>query len=121
MNGENKKSKFISVGLASFVILVLAVIAYFLFGMRNAGKGPEILINTPPEGVVVNSPVVNIEGQVKNVARISINGNEINLKDGDVVREELILQPGENEFEFKASDKFGNETSKTIKIIYKEN
>ncbi len=116
-----KNIKHINIGLVFFVILVLVSLVYFLFGMRKVGKGPEILINTPPEGIVVQSPVIALEGKVENVAEMRINDNPVAVRDGNIIKEQLILQPGENQFELKAKDQFGNETKKTIKIIYKTN
>ncbi len=120
-NNQNSftKSKRVNIGIVLFVVLVLLSLFYFLFGMRNVGKGPEILINTPPEGVVVNEPVVAIEGRVANVSEVQINGSPVLVRDGNLIKEQLVLQPGENQFEFVAKDQFGNETQKTIKIIYK--
>ncbi len=118
-NSIFKNFKRANVGLVLFVALILLSLLYFLFGMRNVGKGPEVLINTPAEGVVVNEPVVAIEGQVANVSEVQINGSPVLVRDGNMIKEQLVLQPGENQFEFRAKDKFGNETSKTIKIIYK--
>jgi len=117
---EGAKSRYINLGAVALVLLVLVAVAYFFLGMRKLGEGPKIFIDTPPEGVVVNTPIVEIEGKVENVSGISINGEPVVVRDNNLVKEQLILQPGENEFEFKAKDQFGNETVKTLKIIYKE-
>ncbi len=114
-----EKGRYINMGLVAFVIVILISLVYFFFGMRKAGKGPEIMINTPAEGVVVYSPVVEIEGRVTNVAKMEINGSPVPVRNGNLVKEQLILQPGENEFELKATDQFGNSSLKTVKIIYK--
>ena len=113
------KGRYVNIGVIAFVILLLISLVYFLFGMRKAGQGPEIFINAPAEGVVVDSPVIELEGRVSNVAKMEINGSDVSVRDGSLIKEQLILQPGENEFDLKATDQFGNSSEKTIKIIYK--
>ncbi len=117
---KEKKNIYINIGGVALVLLILVTIAYFLFNLRGASQGPQILIDTPPRGVVVNQPVVELEGKVSNVAEITINGAPIQVKNNDMIKERFVLQPGENQFDLEAKDRYGHSTNKTIKIIYKE-
>jgi len=118
--GNEKGNKYINIGAVVLVLLLIATTAYFLFGMRNVTQGPQILINAPAEGVVVDRSVVELQGKVKNVSKISINGEPIKVQGDDRIKEQFVLQPGENTFRLTAQDKYGHSTEKMVKIIYKQ-
>ncbi len=122
MPNENKLSisKRINISVIVFITLVLVLILYFIFGLKGAKKGPELMFDAPKDGVVVHSPIVSFEGSVNNVAKVLINDTPVDIIDGNKISKELILQPGENTFFVKAYDQFGNESEKTIKIIYQK-
>lgn len=120
LNSTHKKTRYVNIGLVIFFIIILVFAGYFYYNSSKTRKGPSILLEFPSNGLVVTSSIVEIEGQVANVSRIFLNNKQISVKDGDKIKEKLLLAPGENTFVLRAYDKFGEESKQTIKIIYKQ-
>ncbi len=112
------RRKRFSIGAALFAILIAAVIGYFLFNSKNLMQGPQILIDVPQEGIVVKSPTIILEGKVKNVSELKVNGMPVLVSADNTIKQQLVLQPGENTFIFVAKDKAGRESRKVLKIVY---
>ncbi len=120
LNPTHKKTRFINLGLVVFAIIILIIATYFYYNSTKTRKGPSILLEFPSNGMVVSSSIVEIEGQVANVSRIFLNNKQIPVRDGNMIKEKLLLAPGENTFVLRAYDKFGEENKQIIKIIYKQ-
>ncbi len=107
-----------------FVIILSAVllVCYGIFNARNLILGPSIEIYNPisAETETAENTVV-VKGKATNMSRLSISGRPISVDTENFFEEKLLLSPGFNIIEIKAKDRFGKETSKTIRIYYKQN
>ncbi len=115
-----RKKIYINLGLLLFILLLFSLFGYFIFSSKKLRTGPEIFVNVPENGIVVKSNKIQIEGRLANVSRIYLNGRAINIKDGNTIKEVLLLHPGENVFVLEAFDKLNNKSTKKLKVIYKE-
>ena len=115
-----RKKIYINLGLLLFILLLFSLFGYFIFSSKKLRTGPEIFVNVPENGIVVKSNKIEIEGNLANVSRIYLNGRAINIKDGNTIKEVLLLHPGENVFVLEAFDKLNNKSTKKLKVIYKE-
>lgn len=115
-----RKKIYINLGLLLFILLLFSLFGYFIFSSKKLRTGPEIFVNVPENGIVVKSNKIEIEGKLANVSRIYLNGRAINIKDGNTIKEVLLLHPGENVFVLEAFDKLNNKSTKKLKVIYKE-
>ena len=111
---NDSNNKFINLWLVLFVILVVAVGAYIFLGTQKMRQGPIINIPTPKNGLVVKTPIVEIEGKVENVNKIFINNKQVPVRDGNTLKERLLLAPGENTFVITAYDELNNANKKII-------
>ena len=119
-NSLNDSNRFINIWLIAFVFLIIAIGAYVYFGTKKMRLGPIIQMATPEHGLVVTSPIIEIEGKVENVNRIFINNKQVPVRDGNTLKEKLLLAPGENTFVITAYDELNNTNRQIIKIIYKQ-
>lgn len=101
--------------------LVLAIfcllIAYSLYQARFIIIGPRIQVSNLSDGQVVNTPILEIEGEAKNVARISLNDRQIFTDAEGHWNEKLIVSPGMSIITLNAKDRFGREITKHLRII----
>ena len=111
----------IGFGLRKFIIAFAAclLIFYGLYNARYLIFGPKIAIISPqsPEQVS-EEKTLNLIGNVKNMTSLTVNGSQIFADPQGNFHETLLLLPGANYIEIKASDRFKNETKKTLYIYY---
>ena len=97
--------------------LSLLLIAYTLYQARALILGPRIWITSPPDGQIVNDPVINIEGRAENISLITLNGRQIFTDETGRWSEKLIVSKGLSIMTVEAKDRFGRETKKTVRIV----
>ena len=117
---DKKKLTKLNLVIVALVVLVLIVLGYLFYSSKQVRTGPQILLNTPEEGIVVNTPTVEFNARLQNVDRVTIHDRNVDIGADGLVSDRLVLQPGENTFEIKAYDRLGQETSKEFKIIFKK-
>lgn len=101
------------------IILFILLIAYSLYQARALLVGPQVSIESPQDGQVVEDPLVVMEGQSKNIAWISLNDRQIFTNEEGVWSEKLLVSPGLSIMTVKARDRFGRETEKSVRIVLK--
>lgn len=99
-------------------IAILFFIAYSLYQARFLILGPRVYIDSHKDGAVVSRPVITIVGRARNVSRISLNGGKIFTDKKGYWEETLIVSPGISIMTITAGDRFGRETTKSIRIIF---
>jgi len=102
---------------AFLIVLFILLASYSLYQARALLIGPKIWINSPEDGQVVSNPLVVIEGQSRNIAWISLNGRQIFTDEEGRWSEKLIVSEGTSIMTVEASDRFGRETKKSIRIV----
>ncbi len=78
---------------------------------------PEITIDNPSDGDLLNSETVTVEGQISDdhLDSVLVNGQEATVEDGQYSKR-IILDKGVNVIEVEASDKAGNTSSQSIEV-----
>ena len=104
--------------LATILGVVLVLISYGVFQARNLALGPIVEVTEPADGAVVTSPEITIAGTAKNIAFMTLNGQEIYTDTEGAFSEDRTLSLGYNVITLSARDKFGKETTRTIYITF---
>lgn len=109
----------ISLTTRQMILSVLGVIllAYVLFQARFLILGPRISIESPRDAEEVYSPLLTLEGQAENVARIELNGRQIFVDEEGRWSEKLLLSPGTSIMTLTARDRFGREDEAQVRVI----
>ncbi len=100
------------------VIVIGLIVTYTYYKTRDLIHGPIITIISPANGATVNNSLLEIIGEVKRIAYISLNDRQIFTDESGNFKEKLLLSPGYNIITIKASDKFDRDIEKTLEIIY---
>ena len=104
---------------ALLILFFILLISYSIFQARFLILGPQIWIINPQDGRTVESPLVTIEGQARNIAWISLNDRQIFTDEEGRWSEKLIVSSGISIMTVKARDHFGRETKKSVQIVLK--
>lgn len=99
------------------ILLFILLMAYSLYQARAILVGPRIWIETPQNGSTMETPLVTVEGQSKNIAWISLNDRQIFTDEGGRWSEKLLVSPGLSIMTIKARDRFGREIKKDVQIV----
>lgn len=102
----------------SFIACVL--IAYSFYQARFLLEGPQVAVWDPQDGSIVFQSVLDIQGEAKNISKLSLDGRQIFVNEQGVFKERILLSEGMNAITFNAQDKFGRETQKTIELFFKD-
>ena len=108
-----------SVNILLFTAFILLLGTYSYGRARNIIFGPQIEISEPKDGEIIEDDLLVIEGEVKNVSYLYLNGRQIFIDENDNFREELLLHYGYNIIEITAKDRFDQIKKKTLQIVYK--
>jgi hypothetical protein len=99
------------------VALGVVFVGYCLFQARFLILGPGISIETPVDGTVVSSPLVEISGRARNAAWLSLNGEQIFTNEKGFWEEKLIVSKGTSIITVRVRDRFGREAEEQVRII----
>jgi hypothetical protein len=99
------------------ILFFLAVLGYGIFEARGIVLGPRIEVDEAP--LVVSTEFVRIQGAATRIATLTMNGTAISVTEEGLFDEPLLLHEGENRIILQARDKYGNETTKTVTLIYR--
>lgn len=100
-----------------FISLSLLFVCYCLYQARFLILGPQVSVQTPKDGVVVDSALIDVNGKAKNAAWLSLNGRQIFTDEEGLWSERLIVSTGLSIISVAARDRFGREVEKQIRII----
>jgi hypothetical protein len=102
--------------LGMIVLLFLVIVGYAYYQSQKLLEGPEIIIDSPKNGAVVNDSFLEIKGVAKNIKSINMDGRPIFLDEEGRIDEKLLLYPGLNIIKFEAEDKFGKHKELDLEI-----
>lgn len=103
-------------------IILISFLVFFGFQVSAIFRGPELLIESPSNELVVDFTPILVEGSISDInSAVYINGEAISLKDGKI-SEEISLTPGPNIIKISAVNRFKkiNEIIRTV-ILKAEN
>jgi hypothetical protein len=92
---------------------------YALSRSENFLIGPRIILETPSDGQVFDSPEITIKGRASNISLFYLNGRKIFTDEQGRFEENLLLAKGYNIIELKAVDKFDRETKIIRELVLK--
>ena len=99
--------------------IALALIIYLGVNIYQLSLPPALAIATPfEENLVLTTPQLIISGQTDQQATLTINGEEVYVKDDGSFLKEYQLQVGLNNFEIKAKKLLSRERRLTRQIIF---
>lgn len=111
-------NRIVIIKIITLVVFLGLVTGYAYSNTIDMIKGPEIIISTPNDGVVVRDNLVTVSGQALRIAKIYLNDKQI-FTNNEGYFEELIASPeGYNAFKLTANDIFGRQTEKIIVFNY---
>lgn len=100
-------------------IILVTFLAFFGFQVSAIFKGPELVIDSPADELVVDYTPVLVEGSIGDLDSIVyINGEAIGLKEGKIA-EEISLTPGSNIIRITAVNRFKKSSEITRTVILK--
>lgn len=99
---------------------ILVLIVFCLVWQTSGFLGiPKIkIINPPTDNVIVDSPTINLSGEVGVRDKLIINTEEVLPEKDGRFEKDFSLQPGINTFEFKAKRFLGKEIKIIRQVIY---
>jgi hypothetical protein len=103
--------------LLIFLSLAAILVLYVLFQARFLILGPQVTILFPKEGQEVMEPLLTINGEARNISRISLNGRQIFTDESGFWSEKLLLSPGTSIMTVKVVDRFGREREERVTVI----
>lgn len=101
------------------VTFTLAIISYSYFETAQIIHGPTIEIDNPTNGYSATESIVEIQGKVKNVSYMFMNGRPIFADSSGNFKEGVILSPGYNSIYIEAIDRIGKKRSQILEMVYK--
>lgn len=94
----------------------MIVVGYGLFEARGIVFGPRIQVDETP--LEVFEQFVRIQGSAARIAALTMNGAAISVTEEGFFDEPLLLHRGENRIVLRATDKYGNATTRTVTLVY---
>jgi hypothetical protein len=102
------------VGLFFFFIMIFA-----LSNTRLLSRGVYLSINGIEDGMIYTQSVLNVVGNAKRSAHLTVNGREVTINQSGEFSDTLVLLPGYNIIRISAEDKFGKKTEQIFEVIRK--
>jgi len=103
-----------------FIFIFLLSLFYIIWQLDFFISPPKINLIYPEEDLVVYQNLIEINGNVSQESKLTINGQAINIdKDGNF-REAISLQSGINTITIEATNKIGKKNSIIRQIVKKE-
>ncbi len=112
---RNRAQLFFKIGAVALLVAGFGI--YGLFKAWGFLEGPKIIIDEPKSGRVFKNSYINVRGQAKNIASISLNGRRIFIDENGAFSENLLLAMGYNIMQMEAADKFGRSIKEKREII----
>jgi hypothetical protein len=103
--------------ILGFGVVAVVIIAYAIWRSLNYARGPEIKIFEPANGSGTASSTIVIRGQSVRTNYLTLNGNPISVDQQGSFSERIVIFPGLNRIELKASDQFDRNTNIQLEIV----
>ncbi|MFT7507650.1 MAG: hypothetical protein ACI92I_000814 [Acidimicrobiales bacterium] len=100
------------------LIVVCVLVGYALFQARFLIAGPQITLLNPP-GTIQTQRMIHIEGIVKNIVNMTLNGRQIYTDENGYFKEALVLENGYTIATLQAHDRYGRSRSYTQEFVYR--
>ena len=123
MTGENQKKKHFThhLKVSCFVLFFTAIALYAIFESRWLLSGPVLILTSPSDGEVFESPLITVSGETNKISYIYLNDTRVYVDDYGKFSYEFLLMPGYNIITVKALNRYGEEIIKTAEVVYTKN
>ena len=108
------------IGISAITILSVTVLGYAYFRTKDFLRGPVVEISAPKNGATFDYALIETSGTSKNLAFLNLDGRKIFTDKAGNWSEKLLLQPGLNIMEIRATDRFGREIRVTRQVVLNE-
>lgn len=102
-------------------LLVIIIVGYSAWRVKDVVKGPELVIYSPIDGASNRSDLVKITGKAERISQLFINGRKVFTDEEGNFNENYLLANGYNALEIKALDNLGREKIKKIQLFFNQN
>jgi hypothetical protein len=99
-------------------MFAVAFVIYVLFQARFLLAGPQIFTASLP--TASEERLIVLEGQAKNIIRMSLNGRQIYTDKDGHFKEALVLENGYTVATLQAEDRYGRITTHTQEFVFKK-
>jgi hypothetical protein len=106
------------IGMALGIALFLFIVGYAYHRSKDLISGPIITVFSPQNNEILNNPLVEIQGNIKDSISETLDERKIFLDTSGNFKEKLLLQNGYNIISLKAVDRFGRKTEKRLDLVY---
>ena|SRR3989338_2809305 len=114
---DNIKSK---LKIVVIVLLFAIIIGYAFFRTKDLLFGVKLKIYDLKDYQSFEEPVITINGNAKRATELLINGRKIFITKEGSFTEKLLLLPGYNIIDIKATDRFGKSEEEVFHLNLKE-
>lgn len=113
------KRFFLSAKTLAVLIIGLIIGIYIFFQYSSFFFPPELVIQGPKNGQIIEGNIVEISGKTDPYAAVTVNNNDVYVSiDGKFKKAEYMFS-GDNKITVVAKNRYGKETSKTITVKVK--
>ncbi|HPI67007.1 MAG TPA: helix-turn-helix transcriptional regulator [bacterium] len=102
----------------SLVFIILILFIYILKQINLITTPPKIIINYPPDNLIIYDNFLIINGQTEPEVKIKINQEDILLQSDQTFQQKINLLPGINSIIIEGKKKYSSATTLEKKIIY---
>ncbi len=99
---------------ALFILAALVILGYGAYEARRLVEGPEIIIDSPQDGIATSSVVVVVTGSAQNISFLTINDGVSYTDESGKFVYRFAPPPGYTTVVVAAVDRFGRRASKSI-------
>ncbi len=106
------------ISLFIFSVIVVGVMGYFIYEIGFLISPPALVIESPAEDIEVMDAKINIKGRVDYDTFVKINDQSIVVGDDGIFNQEIVLTPGLNILNIKATNRLDKESSVVRRIVF---
>lgn len=118
---ENRFAKrTIQRGKAFFIIIVIALVAFFAYRFNDIIGTPNISLSLPNETFMTSTSPLTVTGVVDAGDKLALNGEIIYTDENGSFEKDVALTPGLNTIEFTIHRFLGREITVTRQVVYEE-
>lgn len=101
-----------------FFILFFGVLLciYLIFQFSFLFMGPKLAVDSPKEGQLVTSNIIQVSGKTDPYATILVNGEEIYVDLSGSFKKNMYVHSGEQDITIISKSRYGKETKKEIQV-----
>ncbi len=111
-------SVFLRAALLSGAVALFS--GYLIWQVKGILEPPRLIIYSPLEGHVLSQPSTTVEGETEKESRLTVNGQEIMVKENGKFEARINLSNGVNTIIIEATKKHGKTTSITRHLVVKQ-